>query len=246
MRHAEAVGGRPPSPTRQRGRLRRNRSRPPRCGAPRAGVPATYDLAVEPGRFVYHGAPANVVGNRLVSLYALETIDPGAFRREISKYAGRESAPEFVIPGLGCRFNDTIHCAPIHPWYIFEARIAEGLVLTGPMSDRTYYRIPVSSLNGNRVVWYQARTIWLNAAPGEVGDVPSNPPADEFEAFDAARYSELTAIPPAYRPRLRESIATGRRPLTFVHIPHVLVAGSIDLADATIVDPFAPPKWEQR
>ncbi len=201
---------------------------------------------VEPGGFVYHGAPVNLVGDRLVSLFDLEAIDPTAFRKEISKYAGRESAPEFVIPRLGRRFNDTIHCAPIHPWYIFQARIAEGLVPTGPMAERIYYRIPVSSLSGSRVVWYRARTIWLNAAPGEADDVPSSPPAAEFEAFDVARYSELTAIPPAYRPRLRESIAMGRRPLTFVHIPHVLVAGSIDLEGTTIVDPSTPPDWEQR
>jgi hypothetical protein len=200
---------------------------------------------VEPGPCVYHGAPADLVGDRLVSLYALEAVAPAVFRREISKYAGRESAPEYVIPGLGRRFNDTVHCAPIHPWYIFQARIAEGLVPSGPMSERDYYRIPVSSLAGSRVVWYQARTIWLNAAPGEEGQVPGSPPVDEFEPFDAARYSELTAILPAYRPRLRESIATGRRPLMFVHIPHVLVAGSIDLAGATVVDPWTPPDWEQ-
>jgi hypothetical protein len=199
---------------------------------------------MEPGRFVYHGARTDLVGNRLVSLFALEALDPGAFRKEISKYSGRETVLEFVIPGLGCRFNDTIHCAPVHPWYILQARMEEGLVPTGPMSERTYYRIPLESITANRVVWYQARTIWLNAAPGEGSDVASTPPRDEFEPFDFERYSELTAIPSAYRPRLRESLAKGRRPLMFVHIPHVLVAGSIDLAGAEIVDPLIAPEWE--
>lgn len=199
---------------------------------------------MEPGAFVYHGAPANLIGRRLVSLYALEALDADAFLRELSRYAGRESAPEVTIPGLGLRFNDTIHCAPIHPWYILQARVAEGLPAIGPMTERVTYRIPLSSIAGNRVVWYTARTIWRNAVPGDDA-VPDRPPEDEFEPFDPDRYSELTAIPPAYRPRIRESLAAGRRPLTFVHIPHVLVAGSIDLADASVVDPSTPPDWER-
>jgi hypothetical protein len=199
---------------------------------------------MEPGPFVYHGAPRDLVGHKLVSLYDLEALNPAAFAREVSKYRGRESAPEFRIPGLGRRFNDTVHCAPLHPWYILQARIAEGLPATGPMVERVSYRIPLASILVNPVVWYQARTIWINGAPDRA-DVPAEPPADEFEPFDPARYSELVALPAAYRPRIRESIAAGRRPLMFVHIPHVLVAGPIDLADAEVVDPMRPPEWER-
>jgi hypothetical protein len=197
-----------------------------------------------PGRYVYHGAPAQLVGHHLVPLYGLEAVDPVAFRRELAKYAGRESAPEFIIPGLGRRFNDTVHCAPIHPWYIVQARIGEGLEIGGPLLERTTYRIPVSSITVNPVVWYSARTLWINGAPGEQDEAPAEPPADEFEPFDDERYAELTAVPAAYRARIRDSLSRGRRPLMFVHIPHVLVAGAIDLSDAEVVDPLRPPDWE--
>ena len=109
---------------------------------------------MEPGAFVYHGAPRDLIGNRLVSLCALESLDPAAFERERAKYQGRESAPEFRIPGLGRRFNDTVHCAPIHPWYIFQAGMAEGLTPTGPMVERVSYRIAIASITVNPVVWY--------------------------------------------------------------------------------------------
>ncbi len=101
---------------------------------------------------------------------------------------------------------------------------------------------PAGAITVNPVVWYVARTVWINSAPGE--PVPLEPPASEFEPFEPDRYSELTAIPDTYRPRLREIVATGRRPLMFVTIPHVLVAGPIDVSAAEVVDPAVPPDWE--
>lgn len=198
---------------------------------------------MEPGPFVYHGAPSELIGDRLVPLYALEALDPAAFSRELTKYQGRESAPAVRVPILGCRFNDTVHCAPLHPWYILQARLAEGAP-TGLMTQRTYYRIPVASITVNPVLWYRAVTIWINGAPGAGSEVPAEPPAEEFEPFDVARYSELTALPDTYRPTMRDMIAAGRRPLTFLRIPHVLVAGAIELTGAEIVDPTQPPDWE--
>lgn len=201
---------------------------------------------MRPGRFVYHAAPEELVGSRLVPLFALEALDPGAFASAMAKYAGRESAPHARIPGLGIRFNDTVHCAPIHPWYVRQARLAEGVDpsgLHGAAVARRVYRIPIESFAGQQVIWFWGRTLWINGAPGE--DVPLEPPADEFEPFDPQRYRELTAVPAAYREHLRACLARGKRPLMFVTIPHVLVVPSIDFSAAEVVDPAEPPDWER-
>lgn len=199
-----------------------------------------------PGKYVYHGAPETLVGGRLVSLFALEALDPVAFREAIAKYGGREGAPYVRIPGTDLRFNDTIHCAPIHPWYVRQARRDAGID-PGPAAaasaGRRFFRIPIASFGDDPVIWYRGRTLWVNGAPG--ADVPLEPPPEEFEPFDAGRYRELTAVPPEYGLRIREALEAGRRPLMFVTIPHVLVAGRIDLAESTEIDPDEPPPWER-
>ena len=198
-----------------------------------------------PGRFVYHAATPRLIGARLVPLFALEALDPAVFRDAMAKYEGREAAPFVAIPRLGIRFNDTVHCAPIHPWYIREAREAEGVIPGLGAIERRFYRIPVASILVNPVIWYRAQTVWINGAPGDGDAVAAEPPPDEFEVFDPDRYTELTKVPAAYRVRLRESLAANKHPLMFVKIPHVLVAGPIDLAEAEIIDGSSRPDWER-
>jgi hypothetical protein len=67
------------------------------------------------------------------------------------------------------------------------------------------------------------------------------PPLDEFEDFDSSRYHELAKVPPAHLTYLQRMKEAGRPPLLFVHIPHVLVAGSIDTSGLRRVHWSEPP-----
>lgn len=49
---------------------------------------------------------------------------------------------------------------------------------------------------------------------------------DEFAPFDHSRYRELSEVPHAHIDYLRRTTRAGKRPLAFVHIPHVLVAAT--------------------
>jgi hypothetical protein len=71
--------------------------------------------------------------------------------------------------------------------------------------------------------------------------VPLLPPADEFEPFDPARYEPLDAPTPAHLDYLKRMEDRGKPPLMFVHIPHVLVAGPVDVAGVRVVPWHEPP-----
>lgn len=64
---------------------------------------------------VYHAVPSAMVGSVLYPLHELARLSGDAFQRQQAKYAGRESVLEARITAAGLRFNDAIHCAPLHP-----------------------------------------------------------------------------------------------------------------------------------
>jgi hypothetical protein len=192
---------------------------------------------------VYHGVPRGMVGETLYPLSGLAAVAPEAYELQRSKYAGREASFDVVVPGLGVGLHDVLHCAPIHPNRLFEARRAAGLdpparpqrpaLVTG-----LAYEIPLERILVNPTVWYSARTLWVGGAPG--ADIAQAPPADEFEPFDAERYRPLEAPPPAHLDWVR-SLEPGKPSLMFVHIPHVLVAGPIDVSGLRMVPWDEPP-----
>jgi hypothetical protein len=182
---------------------------------------------------VYHVVPRDMVGDVLYPLTQLATIAPDAYEAQRAKYAGREAVLDCRIPGTDLLFNDTVHCGPLHPHHLFRARQAVGL----PVAPRPQppaimtglaYEIPLERILVHRVFWYSWKTLWVNGAPG--ADVPLEPPSEEFEPFDAGRYRPLEAVTPAHDEYLRGIVQSGApRALMFVHIPHVLVAGPIDV-----------------
>ena len=194
--------------------------------------------------FVYHGLPRDMVGDVIYPLNELSTIQPRLYEAQRSKYAGREAVLDFRIPGLGVLFNDTVHCGPVHPYHLFSARRAVGIEVTArpqPPAWATglFFEIPLERILVHPVVWYSCKTLWINGAPDE--DVPLTPPLDEFEPFDPARYRELLHVTPKHASYLRKMKERGERGLMFVHIPHVLVAGAIDVSGARVVPWDEPP-----
>jgi hypothetical protein len=184
-------------------------------------------------KFVYHAVPSGMVGTVLVPLNALAAVSPSAFELQRSKYARREAVLDAQITSSGLLFNDTVHCAPLHPHHLYRLRARLDLlpdppveVAAAPWTPGRFFEIPLDRIAAHPVYWYRWRTAWINGYPGE--DTLFAPPINEFEPFDAARYRELTEIPSAHTAYLEQRKAEGKPALMFVHIPHVLVAGPID------------------
>ncbi len=95
-------------------------------------------------------------------------------------------------------------------------------------------RIPIEHLARHRLVRYSGATRWINSSSGE--DVPTEPPAHEFEPTDPQTYRETTDVPLAHLEYLTECQAAGKQPLGFVHVPHVLALGPIDISDVHPTD----------
>ena len=176
-----------------------------------------------------------MVGDVIHPLNQLAVIAPERYELQRSKYLVREAVLDARIAQDGLLFNDTVHCAPLHPNRLFAAR--ERLGLNPPRADASrarqtgrfsglFFEIPLDHIATQRLLWYRWETPWINGFPNE--DVPLAPPLEEFEPFDASRYRELPDVTDAHAAYLRRMKETGRQPLLFVHIPHVLVAGPID------------------
>ena len=179
--------------------------------------------------YVYH-RKHDLRGTVLLPLNALATVHPDVYATAKAKYAGRERLMEYVIPLLGVRWNDVVHCAPIHPHLVYTAWREAG----GAPRSTEWFKIPVERLPAERTVWFGYRTDFSPDA-GEL------PPDADFEAFDPARFRELEGLPAATLAAYREQLALGRLPLRFVRVPHVLVAGPIDVADLEEIEWSSPP-----
>jgi hypothetical protein len=174
-----------------------------------------------------------MVGTVLFPLNGLAAVSLSAFELQRSKYAQREAVLDAQITSSGLLFNDTVHCAPLHPHRLYRLRARLDLLpkppadlATAPWTPGRFFEIPLERVAAHSVYWYRWRTPWINGYPGE--DMPLAPPIDEFEPFDIARYRVLPEIPSAHTAYLERRKADGNPALMFVHIPHVLVAGPIE------------------
>jgi hypothetical protein len=171
----------------------------------------------------------SMVGRVLYPLNELARVAPDAADRQRAKYLGRDAVLHAEITPDGLRFNDTIHCGPIHPHHLYRARRDLDLLPKNSgahWQTGAFFEIPLGRITPHPVYWYHWVTPWINGYPGEA--VPSAPPLKEFEPFEPARYVELSEPPEAHLAYLRQMKQEDKPALMFVHIPHVLVAGPIN------------------
>ena len=78
-----------------------------------------------------------MVGEVLYPLNLRAAVEPELYEFQKSKYAGREAALDFRIPGLDLLLGDRLHCAAVHPCRVFQARQAdrEHRWQTGQLDD---------------------------------------------------------------------------------------------------------------
>jgi len=191
-------------------------------------------------RSLFHARPPDLRGETLYPLNQLKDIHPALYEHEKRKYMGREAVLEFRIPLLDVLWNDTLHLSPIHPRLLAAAWRFAGL--WSPVWDREFFEMPISRIAGHRAVWFASEAFWVNNSPNE--NVPLSPPLTEFSSFDRDAYQQLTAPPTSYQEYLLHQKEMGRRPLQFPKIPHVLVAGPINISGLTTV--WADPRPEPR
>jgi len=173
-------------------------------------------------------------GTTLYPLNGLRSSYPDVYERERVKYASRESVLDYVIPGLGVRWADTVNLSALDPRLLVKERQRLGVPFS-QLLTRRLLRIPIERIAGLPAARYDSASHWINSSPGDA-TVPLTPPQSEFSVFDAATHAELAEVPDRHRQYLLRQLQRGERALGFVFIPHVLVAAPIDVSG---LDPIA-------
>ena len=178
--------------------------------------------------FVYHLCASDFRGSVLYPLDGLREVHPDLHERERVKYEGRESVLRFEVPHLGVTWGATVNLSALDPALLVAERRRLGVPFSNLLT-RQVLRIPIERLAGLPAVRYDSASHWINSSPGDPG-VPLTPPAQEFSPLDLGRFEEVAQVPARHTDYLLRQLARGERALGFVFVPHVLVAGAIDVS----------------
>ncbi len=169
--------------------------------------------------YLYHRVPPTMVGTKLYPLNTLKTLHPEAFETHVQKYAGRERLMRELIPRLGCLWNDVLFTSAVPPQEFCKAYYGAGFPRLRPMR---FFRIDPQALDDrNFMVLTRMRV-------------------NEPRGYALYRHADL----PSYASIPRETYvywesekASGNnRPFLWMHIPHILYKGPIDVSGLEIIE----------
>lgn len=167
---------------------------------------------------IYHAVPSTMVGTAIYPLNELKESAPEVYSREVMKYSDhpdRMRLPTTGFSALACRWNDVVHCSPIHPHLLYEAWRRVGMDVR---PDRRFFVIPIGHVSHLPM-----------AIMRKQGDERT------LGLVDPDSYQEITSVPGETVNWYAKLARNGRSGADFVGVPHVLVHGSIDIANLEIV-----------
>ncbi len=151
--------------------------------------------------------PKNMIGDKLVSLNTLRTLDPAAANAAAAKYSDRnlENRP---LKELNCTYSDLIFLSLYHPEIVDRNLLKAGLTAT----PRKYFKIPLSDLKESGLDAY-----WLLG-------VDSGPTLEaRIKPFDIDAYTAPPPFPQAQINEYHRANAEGRTYRTLSHTPHIFL-----------------------
>ena len=165
--------------------------------------------------FVYHIKPANFKGTSILPLSQLEEEYPAIYKREVAKYGkARMKELDEPIKSLKCKWRDVVNLSTVNPVNILS--VAE--LLGNDTDPATIWKIPVSRLKGlDFVLWTDPKD------------------RDKYQPMTISEYRECTTIPEGTIEHFLKSSKGDKKPLVFEHIPHILVAGAVDISGAETI-----------
>lgn len=215
-----------------------------------------------PQPFVYHRCPAEMQGSTLYPMndmpLELSTLQSAAAK----KYSWRSEVMEGRVPVIDCLWNDAIHCSPYHPRELFQAQTAAGIT---PSSDDTFFEIPVESVQQLPTAIYMyesvAREVQIGlhitdssrgvvflddpshthhpfstfSMPAGANDYFQDP--SQFLPFSPALLRDISekGVPAATTSYYQQCSSLNCLPLTFFHVPHVLIRGRLSVEGCRVV-----------
>jgi hypothetical protein len=165
--------------------------------------------------YFYHAVPEQMIGNYLLPLSDMASIDPDLHEKYSAKYIDRMNVAKQKIPLLGCSWSDVVQLLPVNPRKIFELQVSMGIIPALP--DYRYYQID------NGVLDQDNTAIFYKYQPGE----------GQYELLVDVDLSALDQVPAATEEYFK-SIPAGELPFNYQFIPHVLTSKPINISEAPV------------
>ncbi|SDH95101.1 hypothetical protein SAMN04487975_11051 [Planococcus glaciei] len=183
--------------------------------------------------YVYHMVPKKMMGNRLIPLNQLKSINEELYEEYKQKYFNHPDRPKLLersVPKLDCLWNDVLHFLPLHPYHIYQGLQSLGIPVK---SDVLFFQIPVEQLkeNPNALYHYPKESYGGPAAPIQF---------ENIELIDIRKYKMLETLPEAALAYYKEENEQGRGFGMFAYIPHLLSLGEVDVAKVDIINWSSP------
>jgi hypothetical protein len=152
-----------------------------------------------------------MIGDELVPLNQLKSIDDALYQQAHAKYYGREFVTQEIIPGLERLWNDVIFMSAVPPASLDRALLnhyGQGLV------SREFFEIDVTSLTAPMRVlrWFEKE---------------GSKPDKRYEDFDINKMDEYAEIPNLTLEYFERMKAEEKEPLAWLFVPHILYQGRI-------------------
>lgn len=171
-------------------------------------------------QYVYHIKSDKFKGKFIYPLEELKIIYPDIYKKEISKYKGREAHPNTKIKLLDCQWKDCVNFSTINPIKIFELEELLGI----KTENAEIFRFKISDLSKLDFCLY---------------DDDISPKKEEaYSQITISSYKETQFIPNKTVKYFIECKEKKENPLLFAYIKHLIVNSKIDILKADII------KWK--
>jgi hypothetical protein len=162
-----------------------------------------------------------MTGTVLYPLNHMKELLPHVYETGVAKYRGREELMDTRIPVLGnCLWNDVLFLSAVCPSEVRKAYESVG----GKPPKNHCFKIPIDSLDQSRMA--VLTRMGMNMASEH----------DVYERFDPLRMQAYAQIPRITLLYWQQVLTQKQRPLYYLHIPHILYRGTIDVSNASVVD----------
>jgi len=165
--------------------------------------------------FLYHFKAEKFKGDSILPLSRLKRKYPKLYQKEIEKY-GKDRIQELEeeIKCLDVKWKDVVNLSTINPVHILSV----AQLLGNETDPAEIFKIPISSIKKHRFCLFT-----------DFND------KEKFKPLTVNQYEEEKEIPIETIEHFIYSKEHGTRPLIFEHIPHILVAGEVNISKAEVI-----------
>ena len=186
--------------------------------------------------FAYHIKPFDFQGNQILPLSFLQSLYPEIANTSIKKYTGREdlidsvvydptNSPHQFMGDKVLKWTEVSFCSMINPSLIFKKFKELGFI--PKEAKRSIFKIPLEVFPAKTMVWLGQKKM------SNLGLLPQDDCYSLEEAYNMVDINILPSRAVEYDESWQNQ---GKRPLFFVHMPHILCAEPIDISVCEIIE----------